>query len=55
MGVRYRVHRLLQEKDANSPRFSYGLIDTLNKLFQEELNITRAESSGLQAAYFGCV
>ncbi|KAL1605916.1 hypothetical protein SLS59_003037 [Nothophoma quercina] len=33
--------------------FSYGLIDTLNKHFQVELNITRARSSGLQAAYFG--
>ncbi|KAF2437971.1 MFS general substrate transporter [Karstenula rhodostoma CBS 690.94] len=33
--------------------FSYGLIDTLNKHFQEVLNITRSRSSGLQAAYFG--
>ncbi|KAF2124913.1 glucose/galactose transporter, partial [Dothidotthia symphoricarpi CBS 119687] len=33
--------------------FSYGLIDTLNKHFQESLGITRARSSGLQAAYFG--
>jgi FHS family L-fucose permease-like MFS transporter len=33
--------------------FSYGLIDTLNKHFQVELGITRARSSGLQAAYFG--
>jgi MFS family permease len=33
--------------------FSYGLIDTLNKHFQEALGITRARSSGLQAAYFG--
>ncbi|KAH9877079.1 hypothetical protein IAQ61_002442 [Plenodomus lingam] len=33
--------------------FSYGLIDTLNKHFQVTLNITRARSSGLQAAYFG--
>jgi FHS family L-fucose permease-like MFS transporter len=33
--------------------FSYGLIDTLNKHFQETLGITRARSSGLQAAYFG--
>jgi hypothetical protein len=29
------------------------LIDTLNKHFQEALGITRARSSGLQAAYFG--
>ncbi|KAF7542295.1 hypothetical protein G7Z17_g11701 [Cylindrodendrum hubeiense] len=33
--------------------FSYGLLDTLNKHFQETLNITRARSAGLQAAYFG--
>ncbi|TVY76000.1 L-fucose-proton symporter [Lachnellula suecica] len=33
--------------------FSYGLLDTLNKHFQNVLNITRARSSGLQAAYFG--
>ncbi|PVI05620.1 MFS general substrate transporter [Periconia macrospinosa] len=33
--------------------FSYGLLDTLNKHFQVTLNITRARSSGLQAAYFG--
>ncbi|KAF2636831.1 MFS general substrate transporter [Massarina eburnea CBS 473.64] len=33
--------------------FSYGLLDTLNKHFQESLNITRSRSSGLQAAYFG--
>ncbi|KAJ2898657.1 uncharacterized protein MKZ38_003770 [Zalerion maritima] len=33
--------------------FSYGLLDTLNKHFQETLGITKARSSGLQAAYFG--
>ncbi|GAB7345058.1 hypothetical protein MBLNU457_3470t1 [Dothideomycetes sp. NU457] len=33
--------------------FSYGLLDTLNKHFQNSLGITRARSSGLQAAYFG--
>ncbi|KAK6814234.1 hypothetical protein RU639_010113 [Aspergillus parasiticus] len=33
--------------------FSYGLLDTLNKHFQETLNISQARSSGLQAAYFG--
>ncbi|KAF2264108.1 MFS general substrate transporter [Lojkania enalia] len=33
--------------------FSYGLLDTLNKHFQEALDITRSRSSGLQAAYFG--
>ncbi|SPO06239.1 related to glucose/galactose transporter [Cephalotrichum gorgonifer] len=33
--------------------FSYGLLDTLNKHFQEVLDITRARSAGLQAAYFG--
>ena len=35
--------------------FSYGLLDTLNKHFQVTLGITRARSSGLQAAYFGYV
>lgn len=35
--------------------FSYGLLDTLNKHFQNTLNISKARSSGLQAAYFGCV
>ncbi|KAI9923646.1 hypothetical protein ASPWEDRAFT_108598 [Aspergillus wentii DTO 134E9] len=33
--------------------FSYGLLDTLNKHFQNTLHITRTRSSGLQAAYFG--
>ncbi|KAI6871977.1 MFS general substrate transporter [Hortaea werneckii] len=33
--------------------FSYGLLDTLNKHFQEILGIERARSAGLQAAYFG--
>lgn len=33
--------------------FSYGLLDTLNKHFQNTLGITKARSSGLQAAYFG--
>ncbi|KAI1426268.1 glucose/galactose transporter [Xylaria sp. FL1777] len=33
--------------------FSYGLLDTLNKHFQNTLNITKARSAGLQGAYFG--
>jgi len=33
--------------------FSYGLLDTLNKHFQNTLHITKARSAGLQAAYFG--
>ncbi|ROW17182.1 hypothetical protein VPNG_01419 [Cytospora leucostoma] len=33
--------------------FSYGLLDTLNKHFQNTLGISKARSSGLQAAYFG--
>ncbi|KAK8206186.1 putative l-fucose permease [Phyllosticta capitalensis] len=33
--------------------FAYGLLDTLNKHFQNQLHITRARSSGLQGAYFG--
>ncbi len=32
---------------------SYGLLDVLNKHFQETLNVTRARSGLLQAAYFG--
>lgn len=35
--------------------FAYGLLDTLNKHFQNTLHITRTRSSGLQAAYFGYV
>lgn len=33
--------------------FAYGLLDVLNKHFQETLHVTAAQSSGLQAAYFG--
>ncbi|CAG8975693.1 hypothetical protein HYALB_00007897, partial [Hymenoscyphus albidus] len=33
--------------------FSYGLLDTLNKHFQNTLGISKSRSSGLQAAYFG--
>ena len=33
--------------------FSYGLLDVLNKHFQEVLNITKGRSTLLQAAYFG--
>ncbi|OJJ70216.1 hypothetical protein ASPBRDRAFT_45510 [Aspergillus brasiliensis CBS 101740] len=33
--------------------FAYGLLDTLNSHFQDELNITASMSSGLSAAYFG--
>ncbi|KZZ98528.1 Major facilitator superfamily domain, general substrate transporter [Moelleriella libera RCEF 2490] len=33
--------------------FSYGLLDTLNKHFQNVLGIDRSRSAGLQAAYFG--
>ena len=32
---------------------SYGLLDVLNKHFQESLQVTRANSGLLQAAYFG--
>jgi len=32
---------------------SYGLLDVLNKHFQESLNITKTRSTLLQAAYFG--
>ncbi len=33
--------------------FAYGLLDVLNKHFQETLNITKGRSMLLQAAYFG--
>ncbi|KAH6663959.1 major facilitator superfamily domain-containing protein [Plectosphaerella plurivora] len=33
--------------------FSYGLLDVLNKHFQEVLGISRLESTGLQVMYFG--
>lgn len=33
--------------------FSYGLLDVLNSHFQEVLNITKLQSTGLQVAYFG--
>ncbi|KAH7039910.1 major facilitator superfamily domain-containing protein [Microdochium trichocladiopsis] len=33
--------------------FSYGLLDTLNKHFQNALGIEKSRSAGLQAAYFG--
>ncbi|PNS18457.1 hypothetical protein CAC42_6274 [Sphaceloma murrayae] len=33
--------------------FSYGLLDTMNKHVQTTLGVTRAQSSGLQASYFG--
>jgi FHS family L-fucose permease-like MFS transporter len=33
--------------------FAYGLLDVLNAHFQVALNITKGQSGGLQAAYFG--
>ncbi|KAF8710263.1 Major Facilitator Superfamily, partial [Rhizoctonia solani] len=33
--------------------FTYGLLDVLNKHFQNTLGITKLESTGLQIAYFG--
>jgi FHS family L-fucose permease-like MFS transporter len=33
--------------------FSYGLLDVLNKHFQNVLKISRLESTGLQVVYFG--
>ncbi|KAF2692044.1 glucose/galactose transporter [Lentithecium fluviatile CBS 122367] len=33
--------------------FAYGLLDVLNKHFQETLNISAAQAAGLQGAYFG--
>jgi len=32
---------------------AYGLLDVLNKHFQETLNVSKAQSSWLQIAYFG--
>jgi FHS family L-fucose permease-like MFS transporter len=33
--------------------FAYGLLDVLNKHFQNVLHITKLQSTGLQVAYFG--
>lgn len=33
--------------------FSYGLLDVLNKHFQEVLDISKLQSTGLQVMYFG--
>lgn len=33
--------------------FAYGLLDVLNKHFQETLHISAAQAAGLQGAYFG--
>src|SRR5688500_9542638 len=33
--------------------FAYGLLDVLNKHFQEELNVDKQRSMLLQGAYFG--
>ncbi len=33
--------------------FSYGLLDVLNKHFQNVLDITKLQSTGLQVVYFG--
>lgn len=33
--------------------FAYGLLDVLNKHFQEVLDLTKLKSTGLQVAYFG--
>ena len=35
--------------------FAYGLLDVLNKHFQEVLGVSQGEGSGLAAAYFGSV
>ncbi|CDW98957.1 hypothetical protein [Sporisorium scitamineum] len=32
---------------------SYGLLDSLNKTFQDSLHLTKAQSTLLQASYFG--
>lgn len=33
--------------------FAYGLLDVLNKHFQNILDVTKLQSTGLQVAYFG--
>src|SRR5690349_14611101 len=33
--------------------FSYGLLDVLNKHFQDTMNVSKARSTLLQASYFG--
>jgi len=35
--------------------FAYGLLDVLNKHFQEVLGVSKGQGSGLAAAYFGSV
>ena len=35
--------------------FAYGLLDVLNKHFQEVLDVSKSQGSGLAAAYFGSV
>jgi FHS family L-fucose permease-like MFS transporter len=33
--------------------FSYGLLDVLNKHFQDVLNLSKLQTTGLQIVYFG--
>lgn len=51
--ARYRTAFLLVTSLFFLWGFSYGLLDVLNKHFQETLDVTRARSALLQAAYFG--
>ena len=49
----HSLHQKLRQTDPPRQGLAYGLLDTLNKHFQGILGISRARSSGLQAAYFG--
>jgi FHS family L-fucose permease-like MFS transporter len=52
-GANYRLAFILVTSLFFMWGLSYGLLDVLNKHFQETLNITRARSGFLQMAYFG--
>lgn len=51
--TRFRSARILVTSLFFLWGLSYGLLDVLNKHFQESLHVTRADSGFLQAAYFG--
>lgn len=48
-----RLEHVGQYADRSAGGFAYGLLDVLNKHFQNTLGITKLQSTGLQVAYFG--
>lgn len=53
LGLQVRTgYRVALEKQVDN-QFSYGLLDVLNKHFQDVLKITKLQSTGLQVMYFG--